>query len=60
MTKANLGLLTQRIHSYFSPFKTLIGEPKYTLNRSKVIVHIPYFQPKQEMTVSDPKIRNNQ
>lgn len=47
MTKAIKTQLTQIILSYFSPLKTFVGEPKFSVNMSKVVVQIPYFLPEQ-------------
>jgi hypothetical protein len=50
MTKFDQSLFTKRIQSYFAQFKTFVGQPKFSLNRGKVIVQISYFQPNKEMT----------
>lgn len=53
MTKAIKTQLTQIILSYFSPLKTFVGEPKFSVNMGKVVVQIPYFLPEQEMITKD-------
>jgi hypothetical protein len=57
MTKFDQNLFTKRIQSYFAQFKTFVGQPKYTLNRGKVIVQIPYFQADREIPNSEDKFK---
>jgi hypothetical protein len=57
MTKFDQNLLTKRIQSYFAQFKTFVGQPKYTLNRGKVIVQIPYFQADRDIPNSEEKLK---